>query len=464
MIQDPPVTAGQSWPDYRAVWRWHFYAGLFCIPFVIILSISGGIYLFKTEIEDWTDAPYDRLELHGQPASAERQIHAALAAVPDSSLNGYELPKSIHSAARVIVRQNGQSIRVYVHPESLEILYTLPENERFMRWIREIHGELMIGDNGSLLVELAASWTMIMIVTGLYLWWPRNARGFAGVLYPRLRGGSRMFWRDIHSVTGIWISTLTLFLILSGLPWSKSWGTYLKAVRRLTGTAVARQDWSNSSERSGADRSAGESGEHSGHSGSGRRRGEGSPTKDLSAVDRIVAIVTPLELAHPVVIAPPRGKSTHWTAKSMTANRPLRVNLAIDSDTGEIVSRDGFADRHFIDKVVAVGIAAHEGRLFGWPNQVLGLLTALGLNLLSVSGIILWWKRRDQGVLGAPKAVLSPRIAYGLIILLVLFGLYFPLFGASLLVVLSAEWLVLRRIRPVCHWLGLDSPTTSIAT
>ena len=31
----------KSWPDYRAVWRWHFYASLLCIPFVIILSITG---------------------------------------------------------------------------------------------------------------------------------------------------------------------------------------------------------------------------------------------------------------------------------------------------------------------------------------------------------------------------------------------------------------------------------------
>lgn len=272
-----------------------------------------------------------------------------------------------------------------------------------------------------------------------------------------------MFWRDIHSVTGIWISALTLFLILSGLPWSKSWGTYLKTVRRFTGTAVARQDWSNSSERSGAERSAGESGDHSGHNGSGRRRGDGSSPADLCAVDRIVAVVAPMELVHPVVIAPPRGKSTHWTAKSMTPNRPLRVNLVIDGNTGEIVSRDGFADRHLIDKVVAVGIAAHEGRLFGWPNQVLGLLTAAGLNLLAMSGIILWWKRRDHGVLGAPKAVLNPRIAYGLIALLVMFGLYFPLFGASLLIVLTSEWLVLRRIPSICHWLGLGPVNTSVA-
>ena len=50
-----------------------------------------------------------------------------------------------------------------------------------------------------------------MIVTGLYLWWPRGGKGLGGVLYPRLGRSSRVFWRDLHGVTGVWISGLALF-------------------------------------------------------------------------------------------------------------------------------------------------------------------------------------------------------------------------------------------------------------
>ncbi len=38
---------------YRAVWRWHFYAGLIVIPFLISLAVTGGLYLFKDEIGQW---------------------------------------------------------------------------------------------------------------------------------------------------------------------------------------------------------------------------------------------------------------------------------------------------------------------------------------------------------------------------------------------------------------------------
>ncbi len=454
---EPP--AEKSWPDYRAVWRWHFYAGLFCIPFVIVLALSGSIYLFKTEIESWIDRDYDRLAVEGRPAGAADQIRAALAAVPGSGFNAYELPQATDSAVRVIVDRDGEATRVYLHPESLQVLKTVAEDDRLMRVLFKLHGELLLGDRGSAVVELAASWAIIMIVTGLYLWWPRGSKGLGGVVYPRLGQGSRIMWRDIHAVTGVWISGLVLLMLLSGLPWAKFWGDYLKNMRRLTGTAVARQDWTNGSPSRAAPRSGGESGEHGGHRtrSRGRRSGD-SAAIDLSAVDRIVAAVLPLQLLPPVLIAPPERGSSDWTAKSMTPNRPFRVDLVVDATTGAIKSRKDFWDRRLIDRMVAVGIAAHEGRLFGWPNQLLVLITATGLLTVSTSAVVMWWRRREPGVLGAPKIAASPRFSFGLCLLVVLFGIYLPLFGISLIAVKLLEMAVFSRIASVRDWLGLPAP------
>ena len=52
---------GRQWPTYRTVWRWHFFAGAFCVPFVIFLSITGAIYLFKPQIEGAIDRPIEGL-------------------------------------------------------------------------------------------------------------------------------------------------------------------------------------------------------------------------------------------------------------------------------------------------------------------------------------------------------------------------------------------------------------------
>ncbi|AMV20355.1 PepSY-associated TM helix domain-containing protein [Planctomyces sp. SH-PL14] len=465
-MTDSNASPRASWPDYRAVWRWHFYAGLLCTPFVILLSITGAIYLFKPQIDAWVEAPYDHVERSGTVALPSEQVAAAVAAFPGSTPTGYELPVTDQAAPRVLVRDGGETMRVYVHPDTRAVLHSVPEADRFLRQIFRLHGELLMGDRGSNIVELAASWTIIMILTGLYLWWPRNARGLGGVLYPRLRKGRSIFWRDIHSVTGIWISTLALFLLFTGLPWAKFWGTYFKSVREWTGTAVAQQDWTVGGDRSGAGRSGGGGGgEHSGHGGGGGRGGRGGgPSRpvDLAGFDVVAAAVRPLDLPPPVVIAPPSGSSENWTAKSMIANRPRRVNLVVNGRTGEIVSREDFRDRHWVDRVVGTGIAAHEGQLFGWVNQLLGLLAAVGLVLLSVSGVVMWWRRRDVGALGAPKVLLSPRWSLGLVTLIGLLAALLPLFGASLLLVAGLERVCLRRIPRVRDWLGLGEPSRPV--
>ena len=117
----------------------------------------------------------------------------------------------------MLVGKGVQEWRVWVHPVTLKVLKATPEDDRFMKLVFRLHGELLLGDRGSMAVELAASWAMVMILTGLYLWWPRKRRGLGrGALYPRLRAGRRLFWRDLHACAGVWVSALALFLLVSG--------------------------------------------------------------------------------------------------------------------------------------------------------------------------------------------------------------------------------------------------------
>jgi len=444
------------------VWRWHFYAGIFCIPFVIVLAISGAVYLFRGEIEAWNERAYDTLRSTGGRAPVSAQVSAALAAFSGSRFESYELPAAAGRAARVILRDGGQSRRVYVDPESLSLLGSVMEQDRFMKQVFRLHGELLMGNRGSNLVELAASWTIVMVLTGLVLWWPRQGRGLAGVVWPRLHGGRRLFCRDMHAVTGVWVSVFTLILLFSGLPWAKFWGDYFKAARRLTGTAVVRQDWSNDGgrdapgnmERGTGGGAAG--GDHAGHGGGGRRAAAAELTPaDLAAADVVAATVGPLRLEAPVVLARAPGGEGRWTAKSTTANRPRRVDLVVDGTSGEVISRSDFASKHPIDQVVAVGIAFHEGRLFGWPNQLLLLLTTGGLVLVCVSAIWLWLRRRDPGKLGAPPPGISAQRSVPLLVAVIALGVLLPLFGVSLVVVLLLERLVLRQVPAARDWLGL---------
>ena len=189
---------------YRSIWRWHFYAGIFCIPFVILLAITGAIYLFKPYYESWQEAQYHGLTVTQDALSPNQHIAAALAQFPSGKLLSYRLPQAVDEAVMINV-QADQVWHVFVNPYTGEVLGKQASSDKLMNIVKTIHGELLLGNVGSILVELAACWAIVLIVTGLYLWWPRSSRGLAGVLYPRMRQGNRVFWRDLHAVTGIWI-------------------------------------------------------------------------------------------------------------------------------------------------------------------------------------------------------------------------------------------------------------------
>ncbi|MEQ1814404.1 MAG: PepSY domain-containing protein [Candidatus Nitrotoga sp.] len=463
----------RGWPKYGMVWRWHFYAGLFCIPFVLILTITGTIYLFKPQIEASFDHPYNNLTITGNRTTAEEQVLAALAAVPGSVLNSYELPASPQSAVRVFVGSEEQKFRIYVHPETLEILKKEEEDWRLMNVVHRIHGDLLLGDQGSNIVELAASWAIVMFITGLYLWWPRNTSNLAGIVYPRLGHGQRVFWRDLHAVTGLWVSFFVLFLLISGLPWAKSWGGLLKEVRQIGVTKIVQQDWTTGRSSELADRKLmntpatdmADGSEHAGHAG--HSIAPVMPLKpkiDYSALDRLIVTVQPLNLPTPVMFSPPSkklpvwagGSPTDWTARSETQNRPLRVNLVLDASTGVIKSTKKFADKPLLDRIIGYGIAIHEGQLFGWFNQALGVFTALGLLLIIVSSVVLWWRRRLPGTIGAPNPdQAAPRFAYGLIGIITILGILLPFLGITMILVLLIERWVLRHIPSARNFLGL---------
>jgi uncharacterized iron-regulated membrane protein len=451
------------WLNYRTIWRWHFYAGLVCIPFVLWLATTGSIYLFKPQIDAWLDRPYDHLTITSPRASAAAQVEAALAAVPGSNLHDYQLPVTDHSAVQIIVGRFAEEYRVYVNPYTLQVMKVVNEDDRFTKRIFYLHGELLIGDKGSFIVETAASWAVIMILTGLYLWCPRSAAGLGGVLYPRLRHGNRVFWRDIHAVTGMWVSLLALGFLLSGLPWAKSWGGYLKAARRVTGKAIVHEDWTTgrSSEiarRLAMDKNslAAMGNDHSGHMHHGGMAIPAPPS--YAPLDKMLEPVSRLQLAFPVLISPPMRHGAPWTAKSDSQDRVLRDQVTLDPGTGAVLTRLNFNQHAFIDRLVGIGVAAHEGHLYGWLNQLVNLCTAMGLIILCISALVLWWRRRPEGVLGAPMPLGRPRFTLAFAALVVALAIYLPLFGLSLILVKITECLVLERVPATRRWLGFAAP------
>jgi uncharacterized iron-regulated membrane protein len=434
-VKSIPAASSASTPSarsgaYRSVWRWHFYAGLFVLPFILILSVTGAIYLFKPQIERWEERNFIGLGLD-QAVSPDAQLAAVMAASPGARFIHYRLPRQPGDAAMVVVaRADGAQRQVFVSPQG-RVLGSLDPKARIADTAARIHGTLLLGKWGDWLVELAASWTIVMILTGLYLWWPRPLRA-AGTLYPRLRLRGRPLLRDIHRVTGFWIAGLVLVMLVSGLPWAGAWGGAFKWVRTELGLVSGPQDWK-----------IGVEGGHAGHHGSGPAAPP-APSGDSLPLSAFVATAQAEGMAFPVLVLPPRapqrfGPPTgdEWTVKSQAQNRTLNRQVTYEPATGRETGRRGFADQHPIDRLVNTGVAWHEGQLFGLVNQIMGALTALALIGVSLLGVWMWLKRRPRGRLAAPQA--SPALPRWAVPALIVLGLLLPLFGASLLVLWLAE-------------------------
>ena len=155
----------------------------------------------------------------------------------------------------------------------------------------------------------------------------------------------------------------------------------------------------------------------------------------------------------PNLFGPPNGNT--WTLTTQTQNRPRVRNVSYDVVTGIEVSRSGFSDKHIIDRIVGVGIAWHEGALFGIVSQLIGVFTALMLITLAVSGFLMWRRRKPDDGLGAPPSPRDRAKLKGVSAIVLLLAALLPLLAASLILLWIVDRLIIPRLPRAARWLGV---------
>jgi len=164
-----------SSPGYRTLWRWHFYAGLFVMPFLVVLAVTGTLYCFQPQIEPLLYPHRLIVTPQAVPRLSEDTLLAkARAAMPPGSMaiTARITPDPQRSAEFMFRLADGEKQSVYLNPYDGSVLGTLSVDHRFMQVDRMIHRKLLLGKPGELLMELVACWTLVMIGTGVALWAP----------------------------------------------------------------------------------------------------------------------------------------------------------------------------------------------------------------------------------------------------------------------------------------------------
>jgi uncharacterized iron-regulated membrane protein len=448
---------------YRTVWRWHFYAGLFVIPFMVILAITGSIYLFKPQL----DTLMYRNLMVVQPATAAlpytQQLEAAQQAYPNATVTKFTPNVAPNRSAEVILTTaDERNLMVFVNPYTGQVLGDRDEDRNLQAVVRKIHGELMIGKVGDYLVELAACWGLVLLLTGLYLWLPRQGFSIWGTLVPRLWSKSRrIFWRDLHAVPGFYGILLVGFLILTGLPWSGFWGeTFAQVWNRFP--AGMWDDVPQSTVLTGSLNQSGnqtvpwaveqlpmpKSGlrhQHGSHVESTAIATEGSSPSSID-LDSVIALAQAMGAPVGFNVSFPENETDVYTVSAFPNDPKQEITLHIDQYSGQVLSDVRWQDYGLVPKAVEMGIAIHMGKYFGLANQLLMLFACLIVILLCVSGMVMWWQRRPNGQLGAPAMPVYVQQWRTPIAVIAVLGCLFPLVGASLVAVLLLDYFVISRI------------------
>lgn len=407
-----PEVAPRGRPGlYRVVWRWHFYAGVLVAPVLFVVAVTGAIYVFKDELDRVIYA--DTMFVTPQPTSVplERQVAAAEAAYPGARADTVEVEADPTRATAVRLRGGStRPQRVYVNPHSGAVQGAIGDDS-FFRVVLDIHRRLFIGATGRAVVETVTCWTVVLLGTGAYLWFPRRA-SLRGVLVPRLGAKPYTVLRDLHAVAGALVVPVAVVIALTGLVYSLVWGSGYGYVSSATAAAHASVS------------------------------PPGAPPLPLDRAVEITRAHYPGASFVDVRLAEKPRDAVVARAKLSEAGGPRhQVVLALDRSTGEVLDvqrSEQYAPLRWWR--TTWNYPLHVGNVLGTPTKVIWLLTCLVLAALPVTGLMMWWKRRPEGRTGFPRRP-DRSLPVWLLGGIGLVGVFLPTVGASILLVLLGEWL-----------------------
>lgn len=442
------------------LWRLHLWAAIFASPFALIACLTGLLYVFTPQIERALHGHLDTVTPLGQQRPLDELVQTAREVAPqgwtlhsvmpahrpeDSTRVAFMPPRPAatgagttaghaghagHGASSATATSSPPFLRpnfgvpsramvVYLDPYSGQVLGQLAESERFATWARQLHSSLLQGDGWRWMIELAASWMMVMLVTGVYLWWPTARQG----LLPSGGWNARTSWRQWHAFLGVALGLVSFVILATGLTWSQYAGGQVKAARDAAGQAPPRLP---ASVRSSVP-----------PSGKMLTWQQAHEAIRRDAPDIALQIMSPM------------GPNGVWRSNQVDKSAPTRrFDMLSDAYTGERLLFLGWDDQTAFSKATAIGIPFHRGE-FGLWNQLLLAVFGVGILFSLISGWVMvlmryrttgrFWPRLLPGAWrhASPWAWLAGLLSLSLM----------PVLAVSALLPMTLEVLWARRLR-----------------
>ena len=360
----------------KLIFNLHLYFALAAGAFIILMGLTGSVMAFETELDRLTHPKRSYVQPGNKSLSLEEIGERVRAAFPNDTIEAYRLSLSPEISYQVLLEEGGA---VYINQYTGQILGTRPPGMEFLDYVHQLHLRLAWrteSDLGKKIMSWAGVVTLLLLLSGLYLWW-RSKRVFLS------KGATgRRWWFDLHNVVGIFSFVFLLLLAVTGILIGFEQATNAMFYK-LTGSQPAQVP---------------------------RTFPQPPPGSKPISMDQALEIAhQALPGAAPFAIQVPGPKGAYLVRarypEDLTPGGRSRV--LIDQYTGRVWFAEGSRGAPAGARVAIANRAIHTGDIFGKLSKIVFSIVSLMLVLQALSGIVMWWKR----IRGKPKSLLAREAA-----------------------------------------------------
>lgn len=223
---------------------------------------------------------------------------------------------------------------------------------------------------------------VLVLVSGIVIWWPRTRKALQNSLKIAVRKGWRRFWYGLHVAGGMYALLLLLVMALTGLTWSFGW--YRTGFYALFGVEA---------------QAGGGHGSHNAKSQEGRQKQQGRKGKGDKNTDRTAhwqTVYEQLKQKNPDA----RQISLSDGSASVSFNRFGNTRGAdryqFDTRTGQLTGHTPYSDLDRSGKIRGWIYSMHVGSWGGLLTRLLWFVAALLGATLPLTGYYLWIRRLQK--------------------------------------------------------------------
>lgn len=362
----------------RVFFTVHLWLGLVIGAWFVLIGLTGSVAAWLPQLvplELKARFPFERAPGAPmiQPGAALRAFRVAHPELADEDVFFLGAPQGQFSHYYGLVPRGDDMDVAWIDPYSARVHAPMAVESLTTGWITHLHASLLSGPRGLLINNIGAALGVLILSTGLWLWWPSNLRQLRARLLPNPQSSGRKRLVEWHNVAGaylfapLFITTLTGALLAFN---SRSDGALEKRVNALTRQiAPASLQVEPRGGRQNLDVLVGNA-------------------QNQLAGYTLSELELPTEPKAPLVLEFHR------------AGLLGEARATLDPYSGKVlrIERDRVATAG--RRMVALGWDLHYGIFGGVATQLIYTLAGLMPLGLYVTGLLMWWKRLSARKLG----------------------------------------------------------------